>query len=198
MHRMLLSKPGLNAFHIPRSAAMSLMIAIILLFSHPLFSGEMKFSYLVDFRDDPKLEIYFYDSQYFQTQLGEDYIYSINQGNLGVGIFLEVVANTGFDITITGEPFIDAENMNRSISDYTIKVSRLTHSSSEGIDDWSSDENDEGKQFISFEQYLDTQGAGEQKVHYKLEYEFPPGTWTDFAASDSYASTVRVGVEAKQ
>ena len=67
---MLLSKPGLNAFHIPRSAAMSLMIAIILLFSHPLFSGEMKFSYLVDFRDDPKLEIYFYDSQYFQTLLG--------------------------------------------------------------------------------------------------------------------------------
>lgn len=193
MHRMLLSKPGLNAFHIPRSAAMSLMIAIILLFSHPLFSEEMKFSYLVDFRDDPKLEIYFYDSQYFQNQLGEDYIYSINQGNLGVGIFLEVVANTGFDITITGEPFIDAENTNRSISNYTIKVS-----SSGGTNDWSSQDNGEGKQLISFEQYLDSQGAGEQQVHYKLEYEFPPETWTDFAASDSYASTVKVGVEAIQ
>ena len=194
MHRMLLSKPGLNAFHIPRSAAMSLMIAIILLFSHPLFSEEMKFSYLVDFRDDPKLEIYFYDSQYFQTQLGEDYIYSINQGNLGVGIFLEVVANTGFNITITGSPFIDAENTNRSISDYTIKMSRLTHYSSGGVNDWSS-YNDEGKQIIRFEQYLDTQ-AGEQKVHYRLEYEFLPATWTDFAASDSYKSTLKVEVTA--
>lgn len=175
---------------------MSLMIAITLLSSAPLFSDDMKFSYLVDFRDDPKLEIHFYDSQYFQNQLGEDYIYSINQGNLGVGIFLEVVANTGFDITITGEPFIDAENTNRSISDYTIKMSRLTHSISGGTNDWSSEINKEGKQFISFEQYLDTQGAGEQKVHYRLEYEFPTKTWTDFPADDSYKSTVKVGVKA--